>query len=59
MQGIIVFAMGNLLQNQSHRILAALSVSKTGDKNADGYSIPYGLLLLAACCCCSSCSSVL
>jgi hypothetical protein len=46
MQGIIVFGTGNLLQNQSHRILAALSVSKAGGKKADSYSVPYGV-----CCC--------
>jgi hypothetical protein len=45
-QGIGVFAVGNLLQNQSHRILAALATASraASDKAAESYRIPYGRL---------------
>ena len=61
MQGLVVFVTGNLLQNQSHRILAALSAGKAGDQKADSYKIPYGMCSSGAatvCCCSGPCSAV-
>lgn len=43
MQGLLVFAGGNLLQNQSHRILAALSPASTAKTSQqEVYRIPEG-----------------
>lgn len=42
-QGLLVFAGGNALQNQSHRILAALSAAGGGDGQTESYRIPHGV----------------